>query len=161
MEYKIKLIKYLALAFFLCWVCYSCNQVKEPEFLRADKIKILKVNTDTLTLSCNSHFTNPNPVGGKLLSSDIDVTVDEQFLSKINQEHDISFGGNEEYSLPLIIKVPVKSLFEKKGSLFSKALKALINKSVEVRFTGTAKVEIAGIKFEVPIEKEQKVDIKL
>lgn len=158
MNYKPWSILLLGFLFVL-----SCDQVKvkEPTFVRLGKVSPTKIGRDTIAVSCDAIYNNPNLLGGILEQTNVNVYINDNFVTQVTQRLHTEIPGNQEFILPLTIKVPVENLLKSKGSLLDNVLQTLVTRSFTLRYSGEAKFKFAKIPMTIPIEREETVKIKI
>lgn len=149
----------IILAFSVALIC--CKSAQEPEFIRISSVRPLLVNKDTVSLSCSVLYMNPNPISGKLIESEVDIYVNDVFVTKAKQEYDIEISSNDEFTLPLNLKVPIKSIIGEKQSILDNVIRTIMTRTFEIRYDGKAKVNLGGYKVSMPIQKKEVVKINI
>ena len=91
--------------FLLAITLFSCTLTQEPDFIKLDDYKIITLNKKEVKLGTNAYFKNPNDVGCEVVSTDIEVFVNGLAVSKVNQTASINLESNNEFNIPLTVKV--------------------------------------------------------
>ncbi len=137
---------------------FSCNVKEKPEFLRVENIKVLESTANSVTLTADAFFINPNDIGGELKSDGIKVFVNDNEMATVSSEN-FKVPAKKEFSIPLKAVIPADSIFSGKnigdliGSLFSKKMK--------VQYKGDIKYKALGFTYTYEIDKTEDVKIKL
>lgn len=136
----------------------GCSVNKKPEFLRVENIKVLESDSNSVTLTADAFFNNPNDVGGELQTDAIKVFVNDNELATVSSKS-FKVPAKKEFSIPLKTTILTKELFNETnlggliGSLFSKKLK--------VQYKGDIKYKVLGFSHTYNIDKTEEVKIKL
>ncbi len=145
----------LSLAFL-----FSCSGPEAPVFQKLENVKFKSASIGkwNFVLTADAVFNNPNPVGAEMTALDLDLFINGKKVSDITQNVTATIGGSTEFQLPIEIDVPMKEVFKDIKLDLTDILK---KQSVEYELKGTATVSVAGVKVKVPIEYEDKEEIKL
>ena len=136
----------------------SCKVKEKPEFLRVENIKVFESTAESVTLSADAFFLNPNDIGGELKSDGIKVFINNNEMATVSSES-FKVPAKKEFSIPLKANIPADSIFSGKniggliGSLFSKNLK--------VQYKGDIKYKALGFTYTYEVDKTENVKIKL
>jgi hypothetical protein len=136
----------------------SCKVKEKPEFLRVENIEVLESTAESVTLTADAFFLNPNDIGGELMSDGIKVFVNDNEMATVSSES-FKVPAKKEFSIPLKAAIPSDSIFSGKniggliGSLFSKNLK--------VQYIGDIKYKALGFTYTYQVDKTENVKIKL
>ncbi len=136
----------------------SCKVKEKPEFLRVENIKVLESTANSVTLTADAFFINPNDIGGELRSDGIKVFVNDNEMATVTTES-FEVPAKNEFSIPLKAVIPADSIFSGKniggliGSLFSKKMK--------VQYKGDIKYKTLGFTYTYEVDKTEDVKIKL
>lgn len=137
---------------------FSCKVKEKPEFLRVENIKVLESTANSVTLTADAFFINPNDIGGELKSDGIKVFVNNNEMATVSSES-FKVPAKKEFSIPLKAVIPSDSIFSNKnigdliGSLFSKKMK--------VQYKGDIKYKTLGFTYTYEVDKTEDVKIKL
>lgn len=136
----------------------SCSVNEKPEFLRVENIKVLESTSESITLTADAFFINPNDVGGELNTDEIKVLVNNNEIGTVSSES-FKVPAKKEFSIPLKATILTKKLFNENnlggliGSLFSKKIK--------VQYKGDINYKVFGFSHTYTIDKTEDVKIKL
>ncbi len=137
---------------------FSCKVKEKPEFLRIENIKVLESTSNSVTLTADAFFMNPNDIGGELKTDGIKVFVNNNEMATVSSES-FKVPAKKEFSIPLKAVIPSDSIFSNKnigdliGSLFSKKMK--------VQYKGDIKYKALGFTYTYEVDKTEDVKIKL
>ncbi len=141
-------------------IFFSCSVKKSPIFLKVDDIKIIQIASDTIRLSANAYFNNPNNVGGKIFTDDIKVFVNGEEIAQVSSDI-FKIPAKNDFAVPLKVAIPTKRVFENnKNGILGGLFNALMNKPVKVQFKGTLNYSFLGFKKEFIIDKTEDINIK-
>ena len=54
---------------------FNCTVTEKPEFISLENIEVVDSNIETITLSADANFINPNDVGGTLKTDNMKVYI--------------------------------------------------------------------------------------
>jgi len=146
---------------FLLVVIVGCTKPQTPHFKELDKVKITKATKNEVLLEASALYNNPNAFGGKVTTTDIAVSVNNIPIGKINHSGETRIPKTSDFEIPISIKFnPQVVLTENKGFL-GQALKTFVKNELEIRYKGTATMEILNIPFKVPINEVDTVKLNL
>lgn len=151
--------KVLSILVFI-FVVISCSVKKKPIFLKVDDVNILSFKTDTVKLEAKAYFKNENDIGGKISTDEIKVFVDDIEVAKVSSE-EFKVPANKEFSVPLLVAVPTKKVFDNEGGILGGLLKSVLNNSIKVKFKGNIKYKVLGFSSVYAIDKTKELKIKL
>lgn len=151
--------KVLSILVFI-FVVISCSVKKKPIFLKIDDVNVLSFKTDTVKLEAKAYFKNENDIGGKISTDEIKVFVDDIEVAKVSSE-EFKVPANKEFSVPLLVAVPTKKVFDNEGGILGGLLKSVLNNSIKVKFKGNIKYKVLGFSSVYPIDKTKELKIKL
>jgi len=136
----------------------SCKITEKPEFLTVKNIKVLHSNSDSITLSANAFFNNPNDVGGELRTDGIKVYVNDNEVATVSSES-FKVPAKKEFTIPLTANILTKNLLNENnlGSL----LGSLLGQNLKVQYVGEIKYKVFGLNHTYKIDKTEDVKIKL
>ena len=146
----------LGLIFSLC----ACSKIKDPQFKKLTEFSVQNLGVNQVTLKANANYFNPNPIGGEIKSSNINVMVNDVDLGMLQQNFGSKIEGNSDFTIPIIIEFSPKEIFKKEGGLLTGILNAALNKEVEVKYNGYVMLEIMDVDIKIPIEHEEVVHLK-
>lgn len=131
---------------------FSCNPIKDPEFKTVRNLKIVSFTSSSVVLKGDAIFYNPNPVGVKLQSIDLDVFANSKKVSDIVQNSTVGIQAKSEFALPLQVKfAPEKFLDNWAGTI----LNTLVKKSIDIEITGDAKIVVVDKVISIPVKYDE------
>lgn len=140
---------------------FSCSSPQEPVFKTLDNVKTTKANAQEITVTAEAVYFNPNGISLTLSATDIDVFANDVEVAKIAQDLAAEIPAKSEFRIPLTFSAKPRDIYQKdKGGLIGGALNALLNKKVDVRYSGTVTVKMLGIPYTSEIDYEEVVSLK-
>lgn len=154
---KKSLFPLLLLATFLI----SCSNPMNPEFKTMENVKFKSASISkklNFTLTADAIFYNPNVVGINISALDLDIMINKKKVSKIRQDVSAKIASKSDFKLPVEFDVPLTEVFKdlelSLGDIFKK-------QEIDYHIKGTATVNVAGIDIEIPVDYEDKEELKL
>ncbi|WP_298778633.1 LEA type 2 family protein [uncultured Polaribacter sp.] len=139
---------------------FSCSVNKSPVFIKVDNLKLISVASDTIRLSANAFFENPNDVGGKISTDEIKVIVNDTEVAQVSSD-EFKVPVRSEFQVPLKVVIPTHKIFGKnKNGILGGLLKSVFNKSIKIQFKGEIKYKVLGFSSTYPIDQTQDLKIK-
>lgn len=133
----------------------SCSGPKEPEFQRMENTVVQKLSSSEIIINTNAIFDNPNGFGVTVSSIDLIATANDVETAKIKQISDVKMVGNEEFSIPLEIKLKPKELLSFGNIL--KIVAGSLEKKVKLNYKGSTTVKILDIGYAIPIDYSEEI----
>lgn len=150
-----KFVYFFSIVFFL-----SCTVKQKPIFIKVDDFKILSAASDTVKLSANAFFKNPNDIGGKIATDEIKVIVNDAEVAQVSSE-EFKVPARNEFAIPLKVVIPTKNIFNNnKNGILGGLINSFLNKSVKVQFKGDLRYKVLGFSHVYPIDKTENIKIK-
>lgn len=132
------------LPFLLIVLCSSCTRVKDPEFRRIEKFRLINIGLQEATIGFSVTYFNPNNFGVAVRQAEADIYLDSLYLGKFVQDSSISVAKNAEFSLPLSGTVSLQTVLKLN-------LQELSEREILVRADGNVRVGKTGIFVTRPI----------
>lgn len=150
------------LSFFTAIILLSnCTVSSEPDFVKMDDYKILKLNRQEVHLGTNAYFFNPNDVGCEVVKTEVKVLVNGLHVSDVNQTKVIELDANNEFYIPMKVSIPLEKISKDKNGILGGLAATLIQKNISVEYDGFVTLRKAGIEFDIEIVgKEMLKDFK-
>ena len=150
-----KKVLFICLAFLA-----SCSQPEAPTFVKMQNVKVDDVRNNQVYLSGEAIFHNPNPIAGKLVNTDLSLTVNEIDMGKVQQDTSINIAANSEFMVPVNVDFPLKKVMSNKKGILKGVLNALLDNKVDARYSGTITLNFLKVNFDVPVDYEAEVSLK-
>ena len=128
------LIFYLVILF----LAVSCGKPKSPQFKYLDNVVVELESLSAANLHAEAVLFNPNKNTITIKGADIDVMVDEKVIAVLEQDYDIKAIGNEDFTVPLDVKIKLKDL---NLNAIGSALGLIGDGGQEVRYVGKIQSE--------------------
>lgn len=137
----------------------ACSGLQSPEFKKMENLKVRAMSIldgTKMTMEGDAVFYNPNPIGAKVKEIELDVFINDNLVNNVKNEVEVSVKGDADFSVPLEFEIPLEEVIGSFsiGDLFKEKL-------IEYKVSGTIKVALGAVTFDVPIEFEEKESIKL
>ena len=136
----------------------GCKVNEKPEFLRLENIKVFESTTESVTLTADAFFVNPNDIGGELKSDGIKVFINDNEMATVSSES-FKVPAKKEFSIPLKAKIPADSIFSNKN--IAGLLGSLLSQKLKVQYKGNIKYKALGFTYTYQVDKTEDVKIKL
>jgi len=141
-------------------VSTSCKLTEKPEFVRVDKIDVVKADLNMVALKANAVFMNHNHLGGSLRTDNIDVYVDNHLIAKVSAE-EFKVPAKDEFVVPLAVNFETEKLLNNENNgLLGALVKQFLNQKVMVQFKGELTYKVAGFNASYPIDHMEEIQIK-
>lgn len=139
----------------------ACSRPQEPVYTGFDQLKADMISTKRVTISGEAVYYNPNAFGGEVVSTDIQVIVNDVAAATIKQAVSIPVPPTAEFRLPLECNVSPKDIYENdRNGALGGLINAVLTKKVDVQYQGEIVVRLAGFSFSLPVEYEEEVILK-
>ncbi len=139
----------------------SCSVNKEPIFIKVDDIKLVSIKSDTVVLKAFAFFENPNDVGGKISTDEIQIMVNEHEVAQVTAD-EFKVPARKEFSIPLFASIPTKKLLNtNKNGVLGGLINSILTNKINVRIKGNLEYVVFGFKKEFVVDKSQEIKIKL
>ena len=153
---SMKHIMVIALIIFIT----SCSQIQRPTFQKITNIEVIDLNPDNITIKGKAIYHNPNPVAGKILKSNIDVSINEMSVGSIDQFVGADVVANGAFELEFEFTFPLSKLLATNNILGGIA-SMFVTQKFDLQFIGTTMFEFLGITFEIPVEFSESISTKI
>jgi LEA14-like dessication related protein len=142
------------LLILLMGLVFACKGPKEDIVLRQIKDVVVDATTEPM-LKANAIFYNPNKMRGKLKRINVDIFLNGKKAASVNQQLKTLIPGNDEFSVPLEVKLAIKDL-----GFMDTLLGMIGGKTFEVRYEGTLKLTYHGFPVNVPVHYKDDIRIR-
>ncbi len=130
-----KLVTLLAIAI----LCIQCKYKEKPEFIKAEKIKVENYKSGDVTISADVYFKNRNDFGGKLVTENIDVYLNDVKIGKVNTKEFI-VPAKDTFAIPLTATFDLmKQIKNNSKVLGGNILNLLLKKEFQLTLKGDIK----------------------
>lgn len=138
----------------------SCSGPKEPEFLRIENIKTEEKGKFDYQVKADFIMFNPNSIGAKLIKTELEIFANNIKVGVANQRIYSEVPANSEFTIPVDCTFGIKDIMADQGGSLGGLLNAVLEKKIDLKYTGTIRLKVAGVEFDVPVEHEQEVVLK-
>jgi len=145
------MINYFFKLLFITIILQSCTVNEMPEFIKVSNVDISDYSTETITVTSDLLFHNPNSVGGILQVNQIKVWVNDIDLGNLNSAN-FKVPAKKEFSVPIVFDVPYKKIFKDKNNIVLNVLNALNKKSIEVNYKGNITYKLGVFSYDYPVD---------
>lgn len=136
----------------------GCNKPESPQFKYLENVVVQLESLSSANLHAEAILYNPNKNTITIKGADIDIMMGDAVIAVLEKDYDIKVQGNEEFMVPLDVKVRLKDL---NISAIGSALGLLGDKGQEVRFLGKIRVKAYGVPFSVKVDHRDNINIKI
>ncbi len=137
------------------------NTLQGLEYIKIENINLSNLSGPpdfTVQLDADTYWKNPNSIGAHIVSMDFDVNIDNQHVTRINEDLDLKVPANDVFTLPLSISIPLL-----KGNLLKNASELLTGawkkRAVDVHLQGTFKIKTLELTIPIPFDIKTKIKI--
>lgn len=127
----------------------SCRAPKDLVYRDFKNLSIEKMGFTSSKIKLELVCYNPNNFGLQLKSTDLDISLDDNYLGHTAQEYQVNIPKRGEFTLPVQIDVDMKNMLVN-------ALSTIMGKEVLVKVTGKVKVGKANVYKTFPVNYEAK-----
>lgn len=149
--------KTLLFSLFAIFILLQCQVQQNVEFIKIEDVKIEKLHHKLIKLNAISVFNNPNPVGVKVDSWDINVTANGVDVAKVDLDIPSNIPANGYFLIPIKVEFAPNSVFKLKGGIIAGVLGAVKNKSVKLVYDGYVNVDLLGKIVPVKVYEEKDI----
>ena len=148
----------LIFSFLLFVGLSSCNKPESPQFKYVENIVVELQSLSSANLHAEAVLFNPNKNTITIKGADIDIMIDDKVVAVLEEEYDIKALGNEDFMVPLDVKIKLKDL---NLNAIGSALGLLGNDGQEIRYLGKIRVKAYGVSFSVKGDYKDNINIKI
>ena len=116
----------------------GCQKPKDLVFKSVQNISLDNLSFNNATLKMELVYYNPNTFGLELNRTDFDIFVNNNLLGHSLQDLQLKVPSRKDFTVPLQVDLDMKNLLKN-------GIMALMNKEVQVRVLGKAKIGKAGV----------------
>jgi LEA14-like dessication related protein len=151
--FKQKILLVLSVIFFM-----GCSMPKEPEFNRMENTMVQKISSGEILINTDAIFDNPNGFGVTVSSINLIAKANDVKTADIKQLRDVKMIGNDEFAIPLQVKIKPKELLNM-GNLL-KLVAGSLEQKVDLNYKGTVTAKVMDLSYELPIDYSEEVLLK-
>ena len=142
--------------FFTLLLLSSCTFEEDVKFEKINNVKLKSMTDGNVNLTADAYFYNPNDIGGKLKSIDLEVFLTNRSLARISQQEHFTIEKNSSFSIPFDASFAMEDI--QKGFL-DNLLNIVTGKKLKLHFKGEIKVSTWGYTQTVPIDYYEEVKL--
>ncbi len=135
---------------------FSCKKVEAPVYESVDELEIIDRSSNSVTISANVNFYNPNNYRITLKKADIDVLLNDKPITNFTRDYNLKIEKNEHFTVPVEIRFSMADL---NTNVISSAINALLGKKQVLSYKGNIKIKAYGIRINVPVVGKTDFDI--
>ncbi|HEY3402114.1 MAG TPA: hypothetical protein VGK59_01940 [Ohtaekwangia sp.] len=132
----------------------SCKAPEQDVVLRRIKDVVVDATSEP-TLKAQAVLFNPNKHHGKLKRIKMEIFVNEKKAGTVDQKLNITIPGNDEFSVPLEVKLATKEF-----GFLDTLLGVFGGKKFDVHYVGSIRVSYHGLPVRVPVDYKDQVRVK-
>lgn len=136
----------------------SCSKPESPQFKYLENVVVQLESLSTANLHAEAVLFNPNKNTITIKGADIDVMIGEKVIAVLEKEYDIKAIGNEDFLVPLDVKIRLKDL---NLNAIGTALGLLGDSGQEIRYLGRIRVKAYGVPFSVKVDYTDNINLKI
>jgi LEA14-like dessication related protein len=146
--------------FFLLISITACSGPREPEFRKMVNIQVEEATLNNIQITAEAVYYNPNVIGITFDQSDVFVKANGFEVGKIEMTEPEKIYAKTEFAIPVEVNFPPSKIFERESGLLSSIISTYLDRKIDLEYYGSVTMEIGGIKFKIPVEYEETVDLK-
>ena len=151
-----KLYRSSLLYILILIAAFSCKKVEAPLYESVDEIEIIDRSSNSVTITANVNFYNPNNYRITLKNADIDVLLNDKPITNFTREYNLKIEKNEHFTVPVEIRFSMADL---NTNVISSAINALLGKKQVLSYKGNIKIKAYGIRINVPVDGKTDFDL--
>jgi LEA14-like dessication related protein len=157
-RYKFMSKHYKSGLFYLIilFAAFSCRKLEAPVYNSVDNIEIKDRSSNSVTISANVNFHNPNNYRITLKNADIDVLLNDKPITNFTKDYNLKIEKNENFTVPVEISFSMADL---NTNVISSAINALLGKKQILSYRGNIKIKAYGIRINVPVNGNTDFDL--
>ena len=136
----------------------SCNKPESPQFKYLENVVVELESLSTANLHAEAVLYNPNKKAITIKGADIDILMDDKTIAVLDKEYDIKANGNEDFVVPLDVKIRLKDL---NLNAIGSALGLIGDAGQEIRYLGKIKIKAYGVPFSVKVDYKDNIHLKI
>ncbi len=128
----------------------ACKINEPPSFVNIDKISITDFSQQTIGVTSNANFINPNDLGITIKKVELNVVVNGTPVGSISQQKSTKIKSRSDFSIPIKLQIMQADLYKALGG-FTGSLGAVFGKEVEIGYKGKVTVCKFFFSYTIPI----------
>lgn len=144
--------------FLAGWGLSSCNKPESPQFKYLENVVVELESLSSANLHAEAILYNPNKNTITIKGAIIDIMMDDKIIAVLDKEYDIKVKGNEDFMVPLDVKIRLKDL---NLNAIGAAFGLIGENGQEIRYLGKIKVKAYGVPFSVKVDYKDNINLKI
>jgi LEA14-like dessication related protein len=140
----------------ILFAAISCKKLEAPVYESVDEIEIKDRSSNSVTITANVNFHNPNNYRITLKHADIDVLLNDKPITNFTRDYNLKIEKNENFTVPVEISFSMADL---NTNVISSAINALLGKKQILSYRGNIKIKAYGIRINVPVDGKTDFDL--
>ena len=140
----------------ILFAAFSCKKLEAPVYESVDEIEIKDRSSNSVTITANVNFHNPNNYRITLKHADIDVLLNDKPITNFTRDYNLKIEKNENFTVPVEISFSMADL---NTNVISSAINALLGKKQVLSYQGNIKIKAYGIRINVPVDGKTDFDL--
>ena len=124
----------------------------EPEFIAARHLRIASLGLKESRIQADLYYFNPNRMGVKLRSADLDVYINNKFAGKSLLDTLVHVPARDTFLVPVTVKVEMKNALPNAFSL-------LLKDSADLKLVGRIRVSKGPLSMNVPVNYTNRISL--
>jgi len=145
------MIKHFKLFLFyliILFAVFSCKKLEAPVYESVDNIEITDRSSNSVTISANVNFHNPNNHKITLKHADIDILLNDKLITNFKKDYNLKIEKKESFTVPVQISFSMADL---NTNVISSAINAFLGKKQVLSYQGNIKIKASGIRINIPV----------
>lgn len=142
-----------SLPFLIAFFCYGCGNIREPQLVKIDNIRVDKINSGYSTLKLDLQYFNPNKFRVTLKNASGDAWLDGRKLGHFTLDSSVTVPGNAQFQLPVNLEVDMTKVL-------ANSFQLLLKNEVMLKIEGSARISKSGININYPLHYEGKQNLQ-
>ena len=142
------------LLFTLFTTLLSCSSIKTIEYRNLEIVKIEKINLTDTQLQVSLSCYNPNNFGVNIVSSKMDIYLNETKIGSSEQTQNINILKKSTFKSPLSVSINLKKTIINLGL-------GLLNQEFDLKVKGIVRIRKGLLVKNLPVEISKKLKIDL
>ena len=130
----------------------GCSRPAIPSFERIESLKVERVAPVIWRISAEAVYNNPNPIGGQLISTDIEIFVDEQLIASVQQDKMVEVAKNSEFRIPIVFRLDPVDLVNNRDGILQSIIEQIGQNEIVIQYKGHVVVKMLSKELKIPMD---------
>lgn len=135
---------------------FSCKKLEAPVYESVNNVEIINRSSNSVTISANVNFHNPNNHKIILKHADIDILLNDKPITNFKKDYDLKIEKKENFTVPVQISFSIADL---NTNVISSAINAFLGKKQVLSYKGNIKIKASGIRINIPVNGTTDFDL--